>query len=86
MKPIYLDYNATTPLDPEVREEMLPYFSDDYGNPSSIHSLGSRAKAALDLSRERVAGLINARPREITFTSGGSESNNYAIKGIAYAL
>jgi len=86
MNQIYLDYNATTPLDPLVLEEMLPYFSKDYGNPSSIHSFGNKAKSALDLSRDRLAALVNARPKEVTFTTGGSESNNYAIKGIAYAL
>ena len=86
MNQIYLDYNATTPLDPLVLEEMLPYFSKDYGNPSSIHSFGNKAKSALDLSRDRLATLVNARPKEVTFTTGGSESNNYAIKGIAYAL
>ena len=86
MKHIYLDYNATTPLDPLVLEEMLPYFSADYGNPSSIHSFGNKAKSALDVSRDKLAALVNARPKEITFTAGGSESNNFAIKGIAYAL
>ena len=86
MKHIYLDYNATTPLDPLVLEEMHPYFSSDYGNPSSIHSFGNKAKSALDVSRDRLAALVNARPKEITFTAGGSESNNFAIKGIAYAL
>ena len=86
MDRIYLDYNATTPLDPQVLEEMLPFFSSDYGNPSSIHSFGNKAKSALDLSRERLAALVNARPKEITFTAGGSESNNFAIKGIAYGL
>lgn len=85
MNQIYLDYNATTPLDPLVVEEMLPYFTQNYGNPSSIHSFGNMAKSALDLSRDRIAALVNSRPKEITFTSGGSESNNYAIKGIAYA-
>lgn len=86
MKHIYLDYNATTPLDPLVLEEMIPYFSSDYGNPSSIHSFGNKAKSALDVSRDRLAALVNARPKEITFTAGGSESNNFAIKGIAHAL
>jgi len=86
MNQIYLDYNATTPMDPKVLEEMLPYFRNDYGNPSSIHSFGNKAKSVLDLSRERIAALVNARPKEITFTGGGSESNNYAIKGMAYAL
>ena len=86
MKKIYLDYNATTPLDPRVLEAMMPYFKDDFGNPSSIHSLGMRGKSALDCAREQAAALINANPREIAFTSGGSESNNYAIKGASYGL
>jgi cysteine desulfurase len=86
MKKIYLDYNATTPVDPRVLEAMLPYFKDDFGNPSSIHSFGMKGKGALDRAREQVAGLIGASPREIFFTSGGSESNNFAIKGAAYGL
>ena len=85
MNQIYLDYNATTPLDPQVLEEMLPYFRNDYGNPSSIHSFGNKAKSVIDLARDRIAALVNCRPKEITFTAGGSESNNYAIKGIAYS-
>ncbi len=85
MKRIYLDYNATTPVDPRVLEAMMPYFKDDFGNPSSIHSLGMRGKGALDCAREQVACLINAKPREIVFTSGGSESSNYAVKGVALA-
>ncbi len=84
MKKIYLDYNATTPIDPRVLEEMMPYFKDGFGNPSSIHSFGMRGKGALDRARDQVAALINASPREIVFTSGGSESNNYAIMGAAY--
>jgi cysteine desulfurase len=86
MKKIYLDYNATTPVDPRVLEAMLPYLRGDFGNPSSIHSFGMRGKGALDRAREQVAGLIGASPREIFFTSGGSESNNFAIKGAAYGL
>lgn len=86
MKKIYLDYNATTPLDPRVLDAMMPYFKDGFGNPSSIHSFGMRGKGALDRAREQVAGLIGASPREIFFTSGGSESNNYAIKGAACGL
>ncbi|HET7290489.1 MAG TPA: aminotransferase class V-fold PLP-dependent enzyme, partial [Thermodesulfobacteriota bacterium] len=86
MKNIYLDYNATTPLDPRVLDGMMPYFRDDFGNPSSIHSFGMKSRGALDRAREQVAGLIGASPREIFFTSGGSESNNYAIKGAAYGL
>ncbi|HSC35323.1 MAG TPA: cysteine desulfurase family protein [Thermodesulfobacteriota bacterium] len=85
MKKIYLDYNATTPLDPRVLDAMMPYLGDDFGNPSSIHSFGMRGKGALDRAREQVASLINASPREIVFTSGGSESNNYAVKGVALA-
>ena len=83
---IYLDYNATTPLDPRVLEEMTPYFTENYGNPSSIYSSGSVARAAIDCARERVSSYLGARPGEIVFTSGGSESNNFAIKGLAYAL
>ncbi|KAB2822787.1 MAG: aminotransferase class V-fold PLP-dependent enzyme, partial [Candidatus Dadabacteria bacterium] len=78
MKNIYLDYNATTPLDTRVLDEMMPYFRDDFGNPSSIHSFGMKARGALDRARERVASLNNAGPREIVFTSGGSESSNFA--------
>ncbi len=85
MKKIYMDYNAATPLDPRVLEAMMPYFKDGFGNPSSIHSLGMGGKGALDRAREQVAALINASPREIVFTSGGSESNNYAVKGVALA-
>lgn len=83
---IYLDYNATTPIDPRVLEEMVPYFTENYGNPSSIHSPGNIARAALDSARERVSSCLGVRPGEIVFTSGGSESNNFAIKGLAYAL
>jgi cysteine desulfurase len=86
MKRVYLDYNATTPIDPRVLEAMIPYLKEEYGNPSSIHSFGSRGKAALDDSRERVAEFLGARPKEIVFTGGGSESNNFAIKGIALGL
>jgi cysteine desulfurase len=86
MSLIYLDYNATTPIDPRALESMIPYMREHYGNPSSIHSYGSRAKAALDESRERVSDLISTKPKEIVFTSGGSESNNAAIIGAAHAL
>lgn len=85
MKKVYLDYNATTPLDPRVLEAMTPYFKDGFGNPSSIHSFGSAAKAALDEAREKTAALLGAGAREIIFTSGGSEGNNLAIKGISFA-
>ncbi|MCC6712182.1 MAG: cysteine desulfurase [Candidatus Dadabacteria bacterium] len=85
MKKAYLDYNATTPVDPRVLEAMMPYFKDGFGNPSSIHAFGSAARAALDEARERVAALLGAGAREILFTSGGSEGNNLAIKGAAFA-
>jgi cysteine desulfurase len=82
MKSIYLDHNATTPVDPAVLEAMLPYFSGDFGNASSIHTFGQRARSAVETAREQVAALINARPQEIIFTSGGTESDNHAIFGI----
>jgi cysteine desulfurase len=86
MKRVYLDYNATTPIDPLVLDAMTPFMKEEFGNPSSIHSFGRAGKAALDDSREQVAELLGARPKEIVFTSGGSESNNFAIKGIAFNL
>jgi cysteine desulfurase len=81
---IYLDHNATTPVHPEVLEAMLPYYKDKFGNPSSIHSFGREVKVALEESREKVAKLINADPGEIYFTSGGTESDNLAVKGTAF--
>jgi len=84
-KRIYLDHAATTPTDPEVVEAMLPYLSDVFGNPSSIHSFGQEAKAAVEEARDKVAALIGARGEEIVFTGGGTEADNFAIKGIAYA-
>jgi cysteine desulfurase len=85
MKRIYLDYAATTPTHPEVVEAMLPYFGQAFGNPSSIHFQGQEAKAAVEEARERIAAFIAARGEEIVFTSGGTEANNFALKGIAYA-
>lgn len=85
MKPIYLDYNATTPLHPEVVEEIRPYLEEHFGNPSSTHSYGVKARMAVENSRKQVASLLNCEPGEIIFTSGGSESNNFAIKGLARA-
>ncbi len=82
MPRIYLDHNATTPVDPAVLEAMLPYFSGDFGNASSIHTFGQRARAAVETAREQVAALIHARPQEIIFTSGGTESDNHAIFGV----
>jgi cysteine desulfurase len=85
MKRVYLDNNATTPLAPEVFEAMRPYWLEDYGNASSIHWFGQRAKAAMEKAREQVARLLNARASEIVFTSGGTESDNAAILGIVEA-
>jgi len=84
MKPIYLDYNATTPIIPEVAESMLPFLSEKFGNPSSSHEYGVQTKNAVDTARKQVANLLNCQLNEIVFTSGGSESNNYAIKGYAF--
>ncbi len=85
-KQIYLDHNATTPTDKRVVEAMLPYFTKDYGNASSLHRFGQNARMALDNARGQVASVIGAGEKEIVFTSGGSESDNFAIKGAAYAL
>ena len=85
MKPIYLDYNATTPIDPEVAEAMRPYLFEYFGNPSSSHWYGIQTKKAVDEARRQVANLLHCNPEEVVFTSGGSESNNYAIKGTAFA-
>ena len=79
----YFDHAATTNVREEVLKEMLPYFSIEYGNPSSLYSLGRRSHKAVELSREKVAKSINAMPKEIYFTSCGSEGNNLAIKGVA---
>lgn len=83
MKTIYLDHAATTATDPKVLEAMLPYFHEHYGNPSSIYSISRVSKNAIENTREILANAIGAEPREIVFTSGGSESDNFAIKGIA---
>ncbi len=85
MKRIYLDYAATTPTHPEVVKAMLPYFTDAFGNPSSIYSYGQEAKAAIEEARVKVAALVNARDEEIVFTSGGTEADNFALKGVAFA-
>ena len=79
---IYLDYNATTPVDREVLDAMLPYFSRDFGNASSIHSAGQRGRSAVDGARESVAALVGAQPSEIVFTCGGTEADNLALFGI----
>lgn len=83
---IYLDHNATTPLLPSVVDAMLPYLREEYGNPSSDHALGHRARAAVETAREQVAALIGSHPDEIVFTSGGTEANNLAIRGTTKAL
>src|SRR5205809_7118174 len=82
MNRVYLDYNATTPVEPGVLDAMLPYFSVEFGNASSIHTFGQKARAAVETAREHVAALLGARPQEIFFTSGGTESDNHAIFGI----
>ncbi len=84
-KTIYLDYAATTPVDERVVKEMLPYFTQHFGNPSSVHGLGQKAEAALERSRHEVADRLGARPEEIIFTSCGTESDNLALSGTAFA-
>ncbi len=86
MDRIYLDYNASTPLAPEVADVMRPYLESDYGNPSSLHWAGAPARAAVERARAQVAGLLGCAPGEVVFTSGGSEANNQALKGVYYAL
>ncbi len=81
---IYLDHSATTPVDPQVVEAMLPFFTERFGNPSSIHWFGQQAKVALEDARRQIAALIGAEPGEIVFTAGGTEADNWAIKGAAY--
>ncbi|MEI7834707.1 MAG: cysteine desulfurase family protein, partial [bacterium] len=85
LPPIYLDYAATTPLDPRVLAAMLPYLQAVYGNPSSQHSFGRAARAAVDSARDAVADILGARSSEIIFTSGGTEADNLALKGVAHA-
>jgi cysteine desulfurase len=82
---VYLDHNASTPVHPEVVAEMLPYLTEAYGNPSSVHAFGRRAREAVDVSRERIARFLGVAAEEIVFTSGGTESDNLAVKGLALA-
>lgn len=84
MRKVYLDHNATTPAHPEVVNAMLPYYNEVYGNPSSIHQFGQEARKAVDEAREKVANFIGAKVEEIVFTSGGTEADNFAIRGVAY--
>lgn len=85
-RPVYLDYNGTTPHDPEVIQAMRPFLEQEFGNPSSAHYYGHKPKAAVETARRQVAELLGCKPREIVFTSGGTESNNHAIRGIAGAM
>jgi cysteine desulfurase len=86
MRKFYLDNNATTPVAPEVLEAMLPFYRDNFGNPSSIHSFGREIRVAIDEAREKVADLLGAPAEEIIFTGSGTEADNLAIIGTAYGL
>ena len=84
-RPIYLDYQSTTPCDPRVLKMMLPYFSEEFGNPHSrSHAYGWKAEEAVEHARKQVAAILHANPREVIFTSGATESNNLALKGVAH--
>src|SRR5713226_1632828 len=85
MRKVYLDHSATTPSDPRVVEAMLPYLTERFGNASSVHSFGQEARAAIDRARQQVAAFLGARANEIVFTSGGTEANNLAIRGVCEA-
>ena len=85
MKRVYLDHNATTPTHPEVVKAILPYYKEVFGNASSVHQFGQQARKAIDEAREKIANFIGASPKEIVFTSGGTEANNFALKGVVYA-
>jgi cysteine desulfurase len=85
MRRVYLDHNASTPVHPEVLEAMLPYFAQAFGNPSSIHGFGREARDAVEAAREHIAGFLGVTPEEMVFTSGGTESDNLAVKGVAQA-
>ena len=86
MKQIYLDYSATTPVKEEVVKEMMPYFTEQFGNPSSLYDIGAASKAAITAAREKVSRLINCKPSELYFTSGGTESDNWTLFGVTDAL
>lgn len=83
MKPVYLDYAATTPVDARVLKAMLPYFCEQYGNPSSLYSFGREARQAVSQARRQLASLLGAEPDEIFFTSGGSESDNWVLRSLS---
>lgn len=85
MRKVYLDHNATTPTHPEVVKAILPYYKEVFGNASSVHQFGQQARKAIDEAREKIANFIGASPKEIVFTSGGTEANNLALKGVVYA-
>jgi len=85
MHSIYPDYNATTPIVPEVADAMMPFLRENFGNPSSSHPYGIATKRAIENARQQVTGLINCQPDEVVFTSWGTESNNYAIRGSVLA-
>src|SRR5437899_5669697 len=85
MRKVYLDNSATTPVDPRVVDSMMPYLKEKFGNASSVHLFGQEARAAVDRARRQVAALIGARANEIVFTSGGTEANNLAIRGVCMA-
>ena len=82
LRRVYLDNSATTPVEPSVLDAMMPYLTDTFGNASSIHYFGQAARAEVDRARHKVAALINSRPNEVVFTSGGTEANNLAIRGV----
>lgn len=84
MRRVYVDYAATTPLDPKVLEAMTPYFTSVYGNASSIHSFGTEARQAIEDARKTVSTVMNAKPRELIFTGSATEANNSALKGFAF--
>ena len=86
MRSIYFDYNATTPLDPDVRDAMMPFLDELWGNPSSVHHIGRKARAHLDDARDRASKVLGCKPSEVIFTSGGTESVNLAIFGAARLL
>src|ERR671914_172689 len=85
MRRVYLDHSATTPVDSRVVETMMPYLTERFGNASSVHFFGQEARAAVDRARREVAALVNARPNEMVFLSGGTEANNLAIRGVCEA-